>query len=232
MLMRPDRAVILAAGLGTRLKWLTRDRPKALMSVAGEPAIVHTLRHLIRHGVRHVAINLHAHGEQIRQALGDGRRFGISIRYSVEYELRDSGGGVCQAQQFLPEGANLFVLNADVVTDIDLTALWQRVSDHPSAAALALIANPPHHPQGDFALVHGKVRPPEMDTLTFSGVSLWPDALLRHQHEPCFPLTDLMHQQMESDQLYGIHHHGNWHDIGRPHDLFSLLNCSDCFRFF
>ncbi|MDX8409934.1 MAG: nucleotidyltransferase family protein [Mariprofundales bacterium] len=223
--MIPDRAVILAAGLGSRLKWLTRDRPKALMEVAGEPAIVHTLRHLIRYGVRHVAINLHAHGDQVRHYLGDGRRFGLSIRYSEEAELLDSGGGVCRARQLLPQGEQLLVINADVVSDIDLAVLWRLVGDDSQAAALAMVANPPHHPQGDFVLDDQRrvcLRDGRQQSVTFSGVSLWPDALLACQRKSCFPLTDLMRQQIEAEQLYGMMHRGSWRDIGRPHDLFTF----------
>ena len=226
----PDRAVILAAGLGTRLKWLTRDRPKALMEVAGEPVIVHTLRHLIRYGVRHVVINLPALGDRIRRYLGDGRQLGLTIRYSEEAARLDSGGGVWRARRLVPQGEQLLVLNAEVVSNIDLAASWRRVDGDPRAAALALVANPPHHRQGDFVLndqhrvCFGTIADDGGQMMTFSGVSLWPDALLARQQSPCFPLVDLMRQQIEAKRLYGIMHHGEWCDIGRPHDFFSLAS--------
>jgi len=70
--MRVERAVILAAGLGTRLKWLTRDRPKALIEVAGTPVIVHVIRGLAAQGIRDIAVNVHHHAEKLVRALGDG----------------------------------------------------------------------------------------------------------------------------------------------------------------
>ena len=224
-LARPDRAVVLAAGLGTRLRWLTADRPKALMPVGGEPAIVHTLRRLVAFGIRHVAINLHHHGAQIARELGDGRRLGLSIRYSREARLLDSGGGVRRACTLLPAGDLVVVCNADVISDIDLEALWRRMSVTGAQAVVALVPNPVHHPEGDFALCDGRVEPKRAGapSWTFAGVSLWSQAVLaRYRAESRFSLVEAMGALIAEQRLGGVLHHGQWCDIGRPRELFTL----------
>jgi len=195
------------------------------MPVAGEVAIVHTLRHLIAFGVRHVVINLHHYGNHIVQLLGDGRQFGLSIRYSWEASLLDSGGGVRRACSLLPEGGCFFVCNADVVADVGLRRLWQRMPTDNAGAVLALVANPVHHPEGDFTLEHAHVGLPSggLPTWTYSGVSLWSQAVTEDDGwGDCFSLLEPMRALIATGQLYGIIHRGQWCDIGRPKDLLTL----------
>ncbi|HKJ82903.1 MAG TPA: nucleotidyltransferase family protein [Mariprofundaceae bacterium] len=216
---RVDRAVVLAAGVGSRLKWLTHHRPKALMDVAGVPAIVRVIRRLAGQGVRDIAINLHHHADMIVEALGDGSRFGVRLVYSREAQLLDSGGGVRRAMELLPRGASLAVYNTDVMADIDLNELANHLPG--AGAAIALVSNPPHHPRGDFSLRHGLVTSAGPHTYTFAGVSVWHDAVLRpYPADEAFPLAEPMRALIEEERLSGMVHHGHyWFDIGRPHDL-------------
>ncbi|MDX8414150.1 MAG: nucleotidyltransferase family protein [Mariprofundales bacterium] len=224
MLNRPDRAIILAAGVGSRLRWLTTTRPKALMPIAGEVAIIHTIRHLVVSGVRHIVINLHHHGDQIAERLADGRQFGVSIDYSWESNLLDSGGGVRRACSLLPAGKNLWVCNADVVTDVNLQPLWQQMHHHDAGAVLALVSNPTHHPKGDFTLIENRVglRCKNSVSWTYSGVSLWSQQVVETDAwGDVFSLVKPMHRLIEQEKLYGVIHQGQWRDIGRPRDLFA-----------
>src|SRR6187401_2937125 len=90
--------MVLAAGLGTRLRPLTNDRPKALVEVGGRPLISYNLELLRRFGITDVVINLHHHGEALRSTLGDGRDLGLRIEYSPEDPLLDTGGGIKHAE--------------------------------------------------------------------------------------------------------------------------------------
>jgi len=214
-----ERAVILAAGLGTRLKWLTDGRPKALMQVAGEPVIAHVIRALVKQGVREIAVNIHHHADQMRDYLGDGSRFGCRLVLSHEPSLLDSGGGVKQALKLL-SGEGLFaVWNADVLSDINLHAMAARLQR--SGAVIALVANPAHHPQGDFALGHDDlVRCGGDDRFTFSGVSVWhPDGFAIDSDGDLFSLTRPMRTLIAQHRCAGVLHSGYWFDIGRPRDL-------------
>ncbi len=107
------RAVVLAAGRGTRLGSLAKDLPKPLLPVAGSPILIQNLQLLARSGVTDVAINLHHQGSMIRGAVGDGTPLGLSVRYSEEPELLGTAGGVLRAQALLPSTWPLLVIYGD-----------------------------------------------------------------------------------------------------------------------
>src|SRR5688572_19408681 len=97
------KALILAAGQGTRLRHLTRNRPKALLPIGGKPLLEHTLGWLRDAGVSDVAINLHHCPQAIPNLIGDGSRLGLSVRYSYEAQLLGSAGAAKQLQSFFDE---------------------------------------------------------------------------------------------------------------------------------
>ena len=130
------RAMILAAGLGTRLRPLTETTPKPLLPIAGRPILVWNLLLLKRHGITDVIVNLHHLGEQIVQAIGDGSRLGLRVAYSHEPEIQGTGGGIRQAAPFLKDGPFL-VLNGDTLSACDLTGL---IAAHRVGRALATLA--------------------------------------------------------------------------------------------
>ncbi len=213
-------AVILAAGLGTRLKWLTHRRPKALMQIAGEASVIRIMRRLVAAGIRDIAINTHHHAAMLRETIGDGRRFGARVVYSHEPALLDSGGGVRQAMELLPASEALLVHNADIQADIDVQQLAGCLPRQ--GAVLALVDNPLHHASGDFCLHGGQVTCCQGRRLTFAGVSLWSAAVLhRWPAGECFSLLACIRDCMERQQCRGYHHDGHWFDIGRPADLYA-----------
>ena len=215
---RVDRAVVLAAGLGTRLKWLTAGQPKAMMDVAGEAAIVRVIRRLAGQGIADIAINVHHHAEKLKSYLGNGSRFGVRLYYSHEDQLLDSGGGVRRAMELLPGSGLIAVHNADVLADIDLQRLASLVS--PDGCALAMVNNPAHHPLGDFGLNNGQVVADKAPGYTYSGVSVWDESIFTaFENGEEFPLTMPMRLMMDQSGLCGTLHRGYWFDIGRPRDL-------------
>jgi mannose-1-phosphate guanylyltransferase len=118
------RAMIMAAGLGTRLRPLTNLMPKPVAPVLNRPLIVHIGRLLSQHGFQEVVVNVSWLPEQIRDALGDGSALGLDVTYSEEPEPLGTAGGVGRARDFLTEGGDSFlVISGDALTDIDLTAL-------------------------------------------------------------------------------------------------------------
>jgi len=213
-----DRAVILAAGLGTRLKWLTQTRPKALMQVNGEAVIAHVIRSLVRQGVSDIAVNAHHHAGALTAYLGDGSQFGCSIRISHEPSLLDSGGGVKQALNYLPGDGLVAVYNADVLTDLNLQPLCRLVPA--GGAALGLVNNPKHHPTGDFALSGTRVANSGDECFTFSGVSVWDEKVFDdYEQGAVFSLAHPMRELADQGLCHGLLHKGAWFDIGRPTDL-------------
>ena len=125
------KAMILAAGLGTRLRPLTNAIPKPLLPIAGTPLIVWNLLLLKRHGFQDVIINLHYLGPMIEQALGNGSKYGMRIYYSHEPVILGTGGGIKQAEPNF-SGEPVLVLNGDTLFELDLDALFACV-DQPAA---------------------------------------------------------------------------------------------------
>lgn len=115
------KAIVLCAGLGTRLRPLTDTVPKVMIEIAGEPLLFHQLRRLREAGVTQVAMNLHYLGDVIRAAVGDGAAFGIEARYADEPELRGSAGALNGFPGFFDEP--FFVVYGDVYHEIDFAAL-------------------------------------------------------------------------------------------------------------
>jgi MurNAc alpha-1-phosphate uridylyltransferase len=209
------KAMILAAGRGERMGTLTADRPKPLLEVAGTPLIEHHLARLASAGIREVVINLSYRGAQIRERLGNGSLFGLTIAYSDEGEPPlETAGGIVHALPLL--GTAPFVLvNSDVFTDFDYGVLLQ----HPRRQTIVLVPNPEHHPRGDFGLDDaGRVQaaPP---LLTYAGVGLFdplPFSLLAAGRRPLKPLLDAAIAKRE---LRGLRHDGLWIDVGTPERL-------------
>ena len=130
------KAMILAAGKGTRLRPLTNQIPKAMVPVDGRPLLEHTIGLLREHGVRDIAINLHAHAEAISEHFGDGSRFGVDLTYSFEPLLLGTAGAVKKLEEFFKDAA-FFVIYGDVLTRLHLGSL---LDYHRSRRALATIA--------------------------------------------------------------------------------------------
>jgi mannose-1-phosphate guanylyltransferase len=132
-------ALVLAAGLGTRLAPLSAVRAKAALPVAGRPLIVRILQQLHRAGVRRVVINLHHRADTITRVVGDGAQLGIEVRYSWETQILGSGGGPARALPLLAAD-RFFIVNGDTLTDVDLSAL---ANAHARSGALATLAVAP-----------------------------------------------------------------------------------------
>jgi NDP-sugar pyrophosphorylase family protein len=118
------RAILLAAGAGTRLRPFTDDRPKPMVEIAGEPAIAHSLRWLQREGVREVAINLNHHPRVLMDFVGDGARFGVRVTYSIEQgDALGTSGALRPLDSFFRGQREFVVLYGDVLTDLSLGPL-------------------------------------------------------------------------------------------------------------
>jgi NDP-sugar pyrophosphorylase family protein len=130
------RAMILAAGAGTRMGDLTRATPKPLLDVGGTPILGHILNNLARYGFRQVVVNLHHHGDAIEAHCGDGSRYGVAITYVREDRLLGTAGSVKNAQAHLCGDGPLLVHYGDVLTDQDLGALLET---HLGKGALATL---------------------------------------------------------------------------------------------
>jgi len=214
------KAMILAAGRGERMRPLTDHTPKPLLRAGGRHLIEYHLEALVAAGFVNVVIN-HAHlGEQLVQALGDGSRYGLSIRYSAEAPALETGGGIFHALPLLGD-APFLVINGDVWSDYPYARLREQVVER---AHLVLVDNPPQHPAGDFALQRGRVSEGDSGRLTFSGIGVYHPALFEGCHDGAFPLAPLLRRAMAAGLVSGEHYRGRWFDIGTPERLAQLDN--------
>lgn len=220
--MTETTAMILAAGRGGRLRPLTDHTPKPLIEVGGKPLIEHHLERLAAAGIERVVINVAHLGEQIREHLGDGARWGLRIEYSVEgtraEQALETAGGIRQALARL--GPRFLVVNGDVLSDIDYSALVAHTLPAGCPFHLVLVDNPPHNPAGDFALGHeGRLRNETGKTLTYAGIGLFKEALFRALPPGRRPLGPVLRAAIARGQGCAHHHRGVWLDVGTPERL-------------
>jgi mannose-1-phosphate guanylyltransferase len=130
------RAMVLSAGLGTRLRPITYAMPKPMVPVINRPVMEHILRLLARHGFTETIANLHWFPDVIEGYFGDGSEQGVSLSYSREEQLLGTSGGVRKAREFL--GDSFLVISGDALTDIDLAAMRELHESHDGIATLAM----------------------------------------------------------------------------------------------
>ncbi len=207
------KAMILAAGRGERMRPLTDNCPKPLLPVGGTPLIVHHLRALAAAGIIDIVIN-HAHlGHMIEAALGDGRDFGVRIRYSPEVQALETAGGIRQALPLLGD-APFLVINGDVFCHFDFARLPPRagtLGDDGDLAHLVLTDNPPQHPVGDFSLRDGRVLAQADTRLTFTGIGLYhPTLFAALPAGKRAALAPLLRVAMDEARVSGEYFSGLW----------------------
>jgi N-acetyl-alpha-D-muramate 1-phosphate uridylyltransferase len=214
------KTMILAAGRGERMRPLTDHTPKPLLPVAGRPLIEHTINQLVSAGFTEIVIN-HAHlGQQIEDKLGNGTQLGAKIVYSPEGEQAlETAGGIINALPLLGNEPFL-VVNGDIATDFPFAELKNIPVD---LAHIVLIDNPPHHPQGDFALDNsGNVIENENQRYTFSGIGLYHPDLFSKTPLGKSKLAPLLREAISAKKATGQHYSGFWMDIGTPERLQEL----------
>lgn len=218
------KVMILAAGLGERMRPLTDHTPKPLLSAGGMPLIEHHIQRLAAGGFREIVINVSHLAQQVMDYCGDGDRWGVEIAYSQEESPLETAGGIHRALPLL--GTNPFlVVNGDIWIDVhfpDLREVPLRVGE---MARLVMVDNPPQHPLGDFLLdTEGWVseRSASAKGLTYAGVGVYSTEFFAGMEPGKLPLRPLLDAAIARRALGGVHHAGRWADVGTPQRLAEL----------
>lgn len=212
------RAMILAAGRGKRMGFLTENTPKPLLKIKNKPLITHQIESLARAGIKDIVINLGYLGHKIEAALGHGKQFGVSIQYSVEDPILETGGGVAKALPLL--GSDPFiVVSSDIYTDYPYEKLPK---DPKGLVHMVMVDNPPYHPRGDYALIDGNIAETGRALLNFGGIGVYRPELFTGCPEGIFPLSVLYKKAIQAQQITGEYFQGVWHNIGTPDQLEAL----------
>jgi N-acetyl-alpha-D-muramate 1-phosphate uridylyltransferase len=213
------RAMILAAGRGTRMGELTKHTPKPLLQVNGSYLIEYNLRHLARAGIKEVVINVCYLAEQIMAALGNGERYGLSIQYSIEQERLETGGGIYQALPFFANEPFL-VVSADIICDFPYARLMRPLSN---LAHLVLIANDHYHL--DFNLDHELVTMAGSPRYTYAGIGVYHPDIFKNCTPGVFPISQVLTPAIKAKRVSGECYQGLWHNIGTAQELSQMAIC-------
>ena len=223
------KAMILAAGLGTRLRPLTDTCPKPLLPLVLQPMLAYVLGQLQAQGVTEVIINLHHRAHQIRQWLGTGTQWGLRLHLSYEQEILGTAGGIKRVEAWLHE-APFVVINADVLVDLNLRALWQWHCQRGALVTMVLRPDPAARAYGPVRIdatdrvlcINGRpcgTALSEGQEMVFTGIQvLSPEVLQwiapeRHLSTTADIYPALLAQQQA---VYGYRHTGYWMDVGVP----------------
>lgn len=210
------KAMILAAGRGKRMRPLTDHTPKPLLKVGAYTLIEHHIQRLANNDITEIVINTAWLGEKIHAYLGNGQALGVNIAYSHENEALETAGGIINALPLLGD-APFLVVNGDVFSDFALPA-----KQFPQPAHLVLVNNPEHNPNGDFGLNGHLVTETSEKRYTFSGIGYYHPSFFAGCKPGVAPLAPLLRQAMQTQQVSGELHTGEWNDVGTPERLDAL----------
>lgn len=229
------KAMILAAGLGTRLRPLTDHLPKPLLPVGGHPLIYYNLLLLKKYGITDLFINLHYQGEKIVKEIGDGARFGMKITYSEEPQILGTGGGIKNIESAIARGT-FIVINADILIDLNLDKVVEFHHKKKGAATLVLREDPEVERYGAIEVdrkgqirnILGSVIPSisplsgvkekKLRRLMFTGVHIMEPRVMDFIPPGKFyAITDAYIKMLQDgEKLFGYPMRGYWNDIGVP----------------
>lgn len=225
------KALIFAAGKGTRLKPFTDHHPKALAPVNGVPLLERNIKYLQSYRINEFVINIHHFGEQIIQFLKEKDNFGAKIEISDERdELLETGGGLLFAKHFLESEEDFLILNADILTDLNITDLVKyhqskrnfvtlAVSDRNSSRKL--LFNKEQQLRGWTNLDTGEERLAQPDTgfkpLAFSGIHCVNRGVFNKMSRTGkFSIMEEYLDLMSTGQIFGFEHSAHLVDVGKP----------------
>lgn len=224
------KAILLAAGFGTRLKPLTNTTPKALLPVGGVPLIYYPLSRLKAAGLTEIVINLHHLGDLIEKKLGDGRPWGLKIRYSWERILLGTGGGIKKSAR-LCGSYPLLVINSDVLFDFSLQDLMAFHRSRGGIATMMVRHRPPDSPHTPITMKGERIVHMDTDRVSapaasdkrffFTGIQILEEPLIRQLPEGFSSIIQEGYQRAlaRGDVLHGLIQDGYWNDLGTPDRL-------------
>jgi len=236
------KAMIFAAGLGTRLRPLTDQKPKALVEVRGKTLLEIAIKKLIHFGFEEIVINVHHFALHIKDFLAEKNHFGIQIHISDESDLLlDTGGGLKKAKEFLSGNEPFILYNVDELTNIDLSALYNFHLKNPPLATLAVLSRYSdrqlffdsegelcewkNHKSGERKIVKNRTN---LQAFSFSGIHVVsPKIFEKITEDSVFSILDVYLRLAKEHSIQSYCHNGDlWMDVGKPENI-TLANSED-----
>jgi NDP-sugar pyrophosphorylase family protein len=232
------KAMILAAGKGTRLLPITKNKPKVLVEIQGIPLLEHTIRYLLHFGINEIIINVYQFASQIIDFLNKNNSFGIRIEISDEYdELLDTGGGLFKARWFFDDGKPFVLTSSDVITNLDLNEMVQFHQKYKPLATLAVkqrkstrdfIFDQDYHLCGWHNNTIGETRMvrqvQDQIKIAFSAIHIINPSIFDYITERgCFSITDVYLRLAAMHTVLGYEHNQSfWFECGRIENIEKL----------
>ncbi len=214
------KAMILAAGLGLRLRPLTLTTPKPLVKVKGHALIDYHFFALKKAQINEVVINVHHLGDQIIDHIEQHWGYEFNLHFFKEEEILGTGGGIYQAISVFDDNPFL-VLSADIFTDYPYEQLPQKLND--GQAYLVMVDNPSFHPKGDFCLnSQGLITLDQGERLTYGNIGIYHPSLFASSTVQKFEIRDILLPAITQGLIHGEHYKGSWANIGTLEQLESL----------
>ena len=224
--------LLLAAGRGERMRPLTDELPKPLLTIKNKSLLAWHLEALGAAGIQEVVINHAWLGKKIEDALGDGSQFDLNITYSPEASALETAGGIRKALALLKPSDYFLVINGDIFSpNLPVQQLLGQITSLRSMsnkplAHLLMVPNPVQHPQGDFYLKDSQIlNEPKngAEKLTFSGIGIYHQDLFKDlEIDTSAKLAPLLKEAMLENRVSGEKYVGPWHDVGTPQRLQEL----------
>lgn len=212
------KAMLLAAGRGERMGKLTEQVPKPLLRVGETTLIENNIMQLHRAGIREVIINVHYLRDDIMHHVGDGKKYGVRIHYSVEKNLLGTGGGIQQALPYFDNQCFL-ILSSDIWTNYPFEKLLHRKTQ---TAHLVFVHNPDFHVDGDYQLTKEGLVNVGQPKLTYANIGLLHPSLFLKKSLGAYPLTQVLDPAIAENQVTGEHYDGIWFNVGTTKELTRL----------
>lgn len=242
--------MLFAAGLGTRLRPLTNDRPKAMVQVKGKPLLQWAIEKLIRSGSEEIIVNVHHYADMIEGFIKKNNEFGVRIEISDEREMvLETGGGLKKTQWFFDDDTPFLVCNVDILSNIDLVKFYEHHLETNALVTLAvrnrltsryLLFDEKNHLAGWKNVKTGEVRShftnqqlekQNVQPMAFSGLHVMSPKIFTHLlEEDKFSIIEVYLRAMQQETIVGYRHDEDfWLDVGKPEQLKMAEGSTDTF---
>ena len=217
------KAIILAAGKGERFGDITKTLPKPLIKLGDITLIEHNILLLKEYGFNDLVVNVSHLSDMIIDYLGNGKKYNVNIKYSVEKpEPYETGGGIQNALHLLGDSPFL-VINADIYTNCNLSNISIEQND---LASIVMVKNPEHHIDGDFSLINGRIILANKNTMTYSGIGIYNPLIFSGIKSKKYKLSEILLKNIIKNKISGSEHTDIWFDVG---DVKKLKNVNKLF---
>ena len=227
------KAMILAAGFGTRLKPLTNELPKPLFPVLNRPILEHAIHFLSTHGIKEIAINLHHKSEKIIDYFGDGKNFGVNLHFSKEERILGTAGGIKKLQPFF-KNETFLVINSDILADVDLNDVLKFHKEKKSKLTLVVRQDPNAEKFDSIQRVeegrivhflgHSIKNSKPTTQVMFTGIQIMEPEIFSRipENKFCGTVEDVFPGMIHDElPVYSFLHKGYWIDMGTSDNLYT-----------